>query len=435
MPSSPIENVVYIHCHDLGRFLGCYGRDIETPAIDTLAAEGTLLEQCFCTAAQCGPSRASILTGQYPHEHGLMGHAWLGWSIDEDVPTLPEQLSAAGFATQAFGVLHEALDATTIGYDAHDDTTTAADRLADRSVTALPALEADAPFFASVGFGEPHRRGMAEGFDFGGDDYPHPDPSTVSVPPYLPDTEGVRTELAEFRGMVRVVDEAVGHILDGVEAAGCREETLIVFTTDHGAAFPRAKGTCYDAGLETACVLSHPDIAAQRCDRLVSQVDLMPTILDLLEIPTPETVSGVSFAPAVQSDDEAEPHRDAAFCEMTYHDKYNPMRGIRTGRYKYIRNFGELPQVYLPLDILHSRMGFEVVHEYYGQARPTEELYDLEDDPHEQENLAENPAYQEQLTTLRGRVEDWMERTDDPLCSGRVDPPTTHVDRLITYPY
>jgi arylsulfatase A-like enzyme len=369
-----------------------------------------------------------------------MGHNWLGWGIHDDLESLPGVLSAAGYETNVLGIMHETGDAATFGYDVEHDATAKADDVVGTFLEHLDEREADAPVFGSLGIQEPHRRGIDGDFGFGGERYDAADPAAVDVPPYLPDTQPVREELADFHGMVRAVDDAMADLLAGLADRGLADETLVVFTTDHGVAFPRAKGMCYDPGIENAFLVRHPEVPNARHDSLLSNVDLMPTILDFLGLEVPAQVEGRSFSPLLEEgpgaieDGDYEP-RESIFCEMTYHDKYDPKRAIRTERYKYVRNFGELPTVYLPLDILHSKMGFEVVHEYYSEARPEEELYDLEADPHEQENLIEDPDYERVASRLRERVDDWMHETDDILLDGEVPVPEEHVQKLKTYPW
>jgi arylsulfatase A-like enzyme len=433
-------NVLLVHCHDIGRYLGCYGHDVDTPALDAFAAESAQFEEYYCPAPQCGPSRASIMTGQYPHNHGLMGHHWLGWELEEGVETMPAILQDAGYETNVLGISHEGPDATTLGYDVEHECSARARDVVPTFLEHLDERDGDAPVYASLGFREPHRLGIDHGFGFDSDRYGAADPDTVDVPAYLPDTDPVREELANFHGMVEAVDEAFADLLVGLEDRGLADETMVLFTADHGVAFPRAKGMCYDPGIETALLVRHPDVPADRHDSLLSNVDLLPTLCDFLGLADPAPVDGRSFAPLLEEgadapDIGAYEEREEIFCEMTFHDKYDPKRAVRTDRYKYVRNFGDLPKVYLPLDILHSKMGFEVVHEYYAEARPEEELYDLREDPHERENRIDDAEYETVARRLRSRVEEWMTETDDVLLDGEVPVPEEHVDVLKTYPW
>jgi arylsulfatase A-like enzyme len=444
-------NVLLLHAHDLGRHLGCYGHDVDSPNIDALAGESAQFTNYFCSAPQCGPSRSSIMTGTHPHCNGLMGHYWLGWGLNDDVTPMPQTFSDAGYETHVSGIHHLGPDPADAGYDVHHDGAASAlegDIVEDVRGVADAAGEGEEPFFFSAGFFEPHRTGPHTGHGFTRNGVDYPIPESVEPLPYLPDEEPIREDLREFHGAVGVLDEAVGEILDGLEDAGIADDTLVVFTTDHGIAFPRAKGMCYDPGVETALLVRHPDVDPGERDQFLSNVDLFPTLCDLTGVDGPtEQFAGRSFRPLLgaegRSNSDGYRERDRIRIEITYHDKYNPIRGVRTERYKYLRNFGSLPAVYMPTDILHSDSGNAVFPECYGEERPEEELYDLAADPHEQENLLAGDGGEDALDSdaaaaladLRADVDDWMDRTDDVLLDGPVPVPEEHVERLKTVPW
>jgi N-sulfoglucosamine sulfohydrolase len=416
MPQPP--NILLIHTHDTGRYLGCYGEDVATPNIDALASQSTQFDNYFATAPQCSPSRASVLTGLYPHRCGMLGLAHLGWRLSENVPTLPRILAeAAGYDTVLFGVQHEAGDGRELGYQETQRT-----EMPQRAQVVAPAfaeylteredLANCRPFFASVGFWETHRP-----FDeaiYG------PDPAP-RVPPYLPDTPGSRTELAQFRGLLQAVDDGVGTILAALDRTQFARDTLVIFTSDHGMAFPRAKGTLYDAGLGIPLLIRWPDRvpAGARSEELTSNVDLLPTILELAGSETGGDFDGRSFAGRLLGND-GKPEREEIFAELTWHDRYSPVRAVRTRRWKYIRHFEDGPQVYLPVDVHRGLAGQDVRESYYASQHPPEELYDLDSDPLETENLAARKEHAAVFAQLRSRLENSMERTGDPLLRGPV---------------
>lgn len=438
-------NVVLIHTHDLGRHLGCYDRDVETPALDSVAAEAARFENYFCTAPQCSPSRASIMTGQYPHEVGMLGLAHLGWELDEGTPTLPDSLSTAGYDTHLFGVQHlarsESTDPADLGYDAVHRETMWCSGTAPLTGKVTPVVteflrdrDEDDPFLATVGLFEPHRLGRTDDWDFmpgrldrddrwdfDGTNYEPDAEDTVEPLPYLPDNPAIREDHSEFHGMIKAVDDAVDRITAALDEEGLTEDTLVVFTTDHGIPFPRAKGTCYDSGLGTALLLRGPGIEPGVHADLLSNVDLLPTLLEYVGAEIPDEVSGQSFESLLRNESRAP--RDAVFAEMTYHIQYCPMRAIRTDEYKYVRNLGSSPSVYLPADVRHGKAGVPLIREYYTEESPDEELYDLRTDPHEQENLAADPAYTDTLGDLRERLDEWQRATEDPLLNGTPEVP------------
>ncbi len=441
-------NVLLIHCHDLGRYLGCYGVDVETPAVDRLAADGALFENHFVTAPQCTPSRGSLMTGRYPHVNGLMGLAHTHWELDEGERIVTHYLSDAGYETHLFGLQHISQDTDTLGYDhIHSEgnlypgvspSVHQANRARNVSSVVASFLERggfEDPFFASVGFFECHRVEEKTGrFGFDADHYDADDPDNVRPLPYLPDRRGVRRDLAEMRGMVTAIDDGVETIRAALEDAGLADETLVIFTTEHGLAFPRAKGSCYDAGLEAALVVSYPGVidGGDRYEELLSNVDVLPTLLELIGLEVPDDLDGQSFLP-LATDGEYEPH-ERLFAEMTWHDEYNPVRAIRTERYKYVRNFWQLPRVYLARDVFDSEAGREVREAYTAPYRPYEELYDLRATPQEDENVALEPRYQDVRTELSRQLHEWMVETDDPLLEGPIAP-GNYDDEIDSWPH
>ena len=411
--------------HDTGRRLGCYGASVSTPHLDRVAAEGTRFSQSFCTAPQCSPSRGALITGRYPHQNGLMGLAHLGWHLHAGERCLGHHLADAGYETVLCGLQHEDADAARLGYqrvvgrrrDAAGVAESVAGVLSDRGA-------GRPPLFLMAGMNETHR-------PFDGPAYRSDAPAEERVPPYLPDVPEVRQELAQFGGLVRAVDDAVGVIAAAMQRGGLAERTILIYTTDHGIAFPRAKGMAYDPGLETALLLRWPGrVPAGRVDgHLVSHVDLLPTLLEAAGAPLPAGLAGRSLLPLWTGAPQTP--RDHVFFEETWHDRYNPLRGVRTERFKYIRSFDPgAPEVYLPADIYRSPSGAAVRDACYAVPRVQEELYDLKADPGERRNLAGDPGSAAVLSDLRNRVEEWMERTDDPLRSGPVPPPAKQAEML-----
>ncbi|MDS0474608.1 sulfatase [Natrinema sp. 1APR25-10V2] len=439
MMTSP-PNIILVHSHDLGQYLGCYDVDIATPNIDRLAEEGARFPNHFTAAPQCSPSRGSLFTGLYPHRHGLLGLAHTEWELDVE-RTLPYRLSERGYETHLFGLQHISETPDDLGYD---ETHTAGslspdvspevhsiNRARDVAETVESYLNADlqSPFFASVGFFEAHRLEMGEDEEEGdvlygfGDRYDGDDPDSIEVPSFLPDKPGVREDLAAMRGMVYAIDDAVGTIFDAIESAGLDNETLVIFTTEHGIAFPRAKGTCYDPGIQGCLLLWCPSLidAGTVPEHLVSNVDILPTILDLVTDEVPDQVDGHSLMPIFDADMMYYP-RDELFAEITWHDMYNPMRAVRTDRFKYIRRFWHLPRTFLPNDVYASLAGREVRGRYGRPSRAYEELYDLKLDPYERENVADDEAYAQVRTKLLSKLSTWMHETDDPLLDGPIVP-------------
>jgi N-sulfoglucosamine sulfohydrolase len=275
-----------------------------------------------------------------------------------------------------------------------------------------------------------------------------------------------------MNGLIYRVDECVGQARQALTETGLADSTLLIFTTDHGTAMPRAKGTCYDPGLKTTFMAHWPGHfdGGKRYGEMLSNMDLLPTLLDLAGARTPAEVEGTSFlpllegphgravcghpAPGPETGDTAAgvrplqqegPHGRAVcghpapgpyvpheflYSEMTWHDKYNPVRAVRTERYKYIRNFGDRPLVYLPLDVWNGPAGEAMREDCYSTRRPTHELYDLQQDPLEQHNVFDDPAYAEVGERLRAQVEQYMVDSNDPLLYGDIPPSTEQAERI-----
>lgn len=412
-------NIVLIHTHDMGRYLNAYGYSVETPHTNQLAASGAVFTNYHSTAPQCSPSRASLMTGLHPQRNGMLGLAHLGWHIHEGIKTLPVLLRDHGYHSLLFGTQHEAKDGLDLGYEL-TEATKMPQLATDVTDSFLSYLDRHGesnerqPFFASVGFWEAHR-------PFDAPHYAPDDPNEVEVPTFLLSTPGVRTEISQLHGMIKTIDAQVERIIRGLDVHDLTEDTLLIFTTDHGIAFPRAKGTLYDTGTGITLMIQQLGRirAGSRHDHLLSNVDLLPTILDLVGAPTPEGLDGKSFA-GLLVNRTYEP-RERIYNGLTWHDRYSPVRGIRTQRYKYIKHFADGPEVYLPVDVHKSLSGQDVRSSYYAQKHALEELYDLQEDPLEQSNLASDRNYQRRLDEMRRALKAWMKEIRDPLLEGPVE--------------
>ena len=419
-------NILLIVVHDLGTQLGCYGkRTVESPNLDALASEGVRFENHFATATFCSPSRGSIITGKYPHTSELMGLVNLGWDLPKHNANMAQLLSAAGYETFLFGLQHEVKDVAQLGF--HHVPPCASRNCADVAPVAASFLKERArssatPFYARVGFFEVHRFG--DGYQRYSADAP--DPGSIEVPPFLKDTPGARKDLAQFHVAIREMDAGVGSILRALDESGLADNTIVVFTNDHGIDFPRAKGTVYDAGINAVLLVRWPaEIGAgQTRTELLSNVDLLPTLLEAADAPVPDDVDGRSFLPLLLGR-PYEP-RDAIFAEKNTLPQ-DTKRAVRTSRWKYIRNYDEGPLIDLTSGMRTSLTGRDLGDEHLAP-RPATELYDLEADPNEQNNLSGRPRLETIERTLAGRLHDWMTETNDPLLHGPVPRPEAEVE-------
>jgi len=441
MATDPRPNILLITCHDLGRFLGCYGvPTVRTPQLDALAADGVRFERAFCTAPQCSPSRASLFTGRYPHSNGVLGltHAQFAWDLHPDERHLGQVLHDAGYTTALLGIHHESLRAEPAAVAARcgiDEVVLGgrAEEVAGRALERLGRFaEAGRPFYLQLGFHEPHRAPTTGGADreelymgFLGDRLAPDDALGVTIPLYLRDEPRAREELAELQGAIHHVDGAIGRVLAGLRDLGLAENTLVLVTTDHGLALPRAKCSLYDPGLETALILRLPARGwrgGRTIDALVSNVDLFPTLVELAGLPVPPAVQGRSLLALLDREGGYEP-RDAIFGEMTYHDYYDPRRCVRTARHKLIVNFSAAPAFMDPSQSWRPRTSTVLPPDPALAYHPPVELYDLAADPREWRNLADDEAHAGPRRALLDRLGGWMRETGDPLLAGAVTSP------------
>ena len=420
------DNVLMVHWHDLGRCLGAYGHtDVSSPRLDRLAAEGILFTRAHSTAPLCSPSRGSLFTGRYPQSTGLVGLAHHGWEYRAGVRTLPQILSESGWYSALFGMQHETSYPKRLGFDEFDVSNSYCDYVVDKADEWLRKWERSSPedpsgqpFLLTAGFFETHR-------PYPRDRYEPADSADVNLPAYLPDTPEVRGDLADFYGAIASADAAVGRLLDTLAETGFDASTWVVFFTDHGPAFPRAKSTLYDAGTGIAMVIRPPvgrGPAPRVYDELFSGVDLVPTLLDLLGLDGPADVDGVSHAGnLVAPNTQTDPVRDHVYTTKTYHDSFDPIRAIRTKEYSYIENYMPRPLLDLPLDIEESPSGLAVAP-FVKSPRPPRELYDLRADPNETTNLLApdfglDPRMDGIAADLAVLLNDWRERTGDVIPS------------------
>lgn len=430
MPT-PQPNILYLHSHDTGRHIQPFGRDVATPNLQRLAEEGVLFRQNHCVCPTCSPSRAALLTGSYPHENGMMGLAHRGFSLTDYGEHIVHQLKAAGYQTALSGMQHIAGAAAqknhggaepwqVIGYDEYLADAGDADRAAVRWLSGRAHRRGavqEKPFFLSVGFLETHRP------------FPELSPGDPEDPRYtlppapLPDTPDTRRDAASFAKMARRLDEKMGAVIAAIDDLGLGESTLVICTTDHGIAFPRMKCNLEDTGTGTYLIVRGPGGfgGGRVVDAMTTHLDIYPTICELVGIEPPARLRGQSLGPLVRG--EVPELHDAIFSEVTYHASYEPMRAVRTRRYKYIRRFdGRLRPVLPNVDAGPSKQLW--IDAGWGDRRPeVESLYDLVFDPNETKNLISDPTEAEVVAEMRARLETWMRETDDPLLAGYVLPP------------
>jgi N-sulfoglucosamine sulfohydrolase len=432
-------NILHLHAHDAGRWVQPYGYPVETPHLQNFARQGVLFRKAYCAAPTCGPSRSALMTGQHPHQCGVLGlPGHDGWRIDDYSKHLVHTLNAAGYLTALAGCQHEhdGRDLTPLGYQRLLNDATRPMRgwfypeTIDRVESFLAEDHSHRPFFLSVGLDEPHRNNLArpeagiggESARFSKTRYYDPaklDARHVAPPPWLPDLPEIRRDFASYREGVRIMDEYMGRVLTALEQRGLAENTLVIITTDHGIEFPGSKKTLSDQGLGVMLMLRGPGgfSGGRVIEPLVTHLDLYPTILEVIGLPRRPWLSGRSLGPLVRG--EVTTLHEAIFAEQTYHGGLEALRGIRTERHKLIlRHDSTGPRMKQdgPSTAVMAAAG------YYDRTLGHEELFDLYLDPQEACNRAADPAYATVLAGLRERLHQWMRDTDDCFPSGNFPP-------------
>jgi N-sulfoglucosamine sulfohydrolase len=409
--TSKKPNILYLHSHDTGRYIQPYGHAIATPALQKLAEQGVLFRHNFCINPTCSPSRAALVVGNYPHENGMTGLAHRGFSLNDYGQHIVHTLRKAGYVSALTGVQHIAHSAgdsepwRIIGYDkwlGNDGVKGAEDFFRQ-----LP----EQPFFLSVGFGDTHRTfpKIEECAD---------DPRYCLPPAPIPDTPESRQDMVRYKAAARKLDEKMGRVLALLDASGAADNTLVICTTDHGIAFPRMKCNLHDSGIGVMLMMRGPGgfSGGKVVDEMVTHLDIYPTICEVAGADKPAWLRGESLLPLVSGEKDA--LHEALFFEVNYHAAYEPMRAVRTKRWKYIRRFdGRSRPVLCNCDNGESK-SIWLGSEWKDMKIDQEMLYDLSFDPNEMNNLAGKPEYAGIVAEMKGRMDRWMKDTNDPLLAG-----------------
>jgi N-sulfoglucosamine sulfohydrolase len=405
---------------------------VKTPNLDRLAARGVNFTHAFATTASCGPSRAVIYTGLLTHANGQYGHShsYHNQSLRPEVTTVFGMLREAGYATALIGKDHVVT---------RDDARLHAEYRPQGSPRDLKQMaqqaeeflnqSRDKPFLLTIGLHDPHPTSRA-GWGFSPEQRlpstPLYDPADAVIPYYLHDRPEVREGLAGYYEQISQMDTGVGMMLDVLEKSGRAADTLVIFFSDHGSSEPGAMGNLYEPGVHVPLVVYDPRLNQQGAanSAMISLADVTPTILDWAGVKPPYPLHGRSFLP-VLGNQRAEGW-DEVVLDHIMHEvtQYYPMRGLRNRRYKLIWNIAWRLQYELPIDTLHRRTWTETIRrgdERLGPRlvdkflfRDEVELYDLEKDPAEVENLASNPAHAEIKQRMLARLHQRLTETGDP---------------------
>jgi len=404
---------------------GAYGNNrIQTPNLDKLARQGIRFDAAFATAAICTPSRSSLYTGLYPMRHGAhRNHT----EVFEGTLSLPHYFEPMGYQVHLAGKTH-------IGpSDAFPFSKVSASGSLFSAKTIdnyLPAMEdvfnSGQPFLLVVATSLPHTLIV-------GEPYPESDrynADDIELPPYLVNTKETRQNRAGYYELVTQLDSEVGKVVTALDTSAAADNTVVIYASDHGAGFAFEKWTNYDAGIRVPLIVRLPQqtLAGHNSEALVSLVDVLPTMLALANADAPANIDGRSFAAVLK--DPSRKHRDYVFATHTTLGIRNakdamPIRAIRNARFKYIRNLNpegtlsnnvtEQTQSAWPSWVQAAMNGdtFAASRINAYQHRPAEELYSLEADPFELNNVINNPGYRSMLPNLRATLDIEMSRQND----------------------
>ncbi len=463
--TSDKPNIVLIVSDDHGRGdAGCYGnKAIKTPNIDYLATEGIKFNNAYCTSASCSASRSVILTGMYNHATGQYGHThqYHHFSAYDNVKSLPVFLEEqAGYKTARIGKYHVAPESVFRFQTILEANSRNAVAMAD-SCRSFINNNTNNPFFLYFCTSDPHRGGgrvednPLKPDRFGNKDEGYPgvetvtfSPDEVDVPDFLPDNAACRAELAQYYQSVARFDQGLGKLFNYLKDAKIWDNTVVIYISDNGIAFQGSKTNTYEPAINLPCIIKNVRSANKNktSDAYINYTDLTPTLLDFAGVlkkcqsllkkqaedaekawtshPVNGHFHGKSFKKVLETLDAGDRHE--TYASHTFHEitMYYPMRVAITGQYKLIWNIAwQLPYPHASY-LWQSATWQSVLHsenQQYGQKtveslthRPQFELYDLQKDPGEIKNLADDPRYADVLKKMKTKLKHFQQKTNDP---------------------
>jgi N-sulfoglucosamine sulfohydrolase len=407
-------NILWITSEDNSAFLGCYGDEFATtPTLDKLATEGILYENAFANAPVCAPARSTIITGMYPPSMGTQNMRSV-YPIPESIRFFPQYLREAGYYCTNNSKEDYNMPKPEGVWDESSNKAHYKNRAEGQ------------PFFAIFNFTVSHESSIHK--SIANDSLRH-DPAKVKLPPYHPDTPEMRHDWAQYYDKIEDLDGMVAQVLQELEDAGLAENTIVAYYSDHGGVIARSKRFVYESGTRVPMIwrfpkkYTHlaPGNPGHRTDRLVSFVDLAPTILSLAGIPVPEYMQGKAFL----GEQQTEPRKYVHLFRGRMDERIDNVRAVRDKQYRYIKN-------YMPHRIYGQYIEYlwrapscrsweeawlygncNEIQSAFWKEKPAEELYDVSADPWEVNNLADDPAYAEIMDRLRAENDRWMKEIKD----------------------
>jgi N-sulfoglucosamine sulfohydrolase len=422
LPNNSRPNILWLVAEDLGPHLGCYGtKQVWTPHLDKLAADGVRYTRFYTTAPVCSPSRSAFMTGMYQTTigaHNHRSHRDDGYALPQGVRVLTDWMREAGYFTANLRELPDACGFKGTAKVDWNFTVTSKPFDSDR----WAELKGHQPFFAQLNFQETHRPFRAP---------QRADPGKVEFPPYYPDHPLTRTDWAAYLDSATELDRKIGLALKQLEADHMADSTIVMFFGDNGQAHVRGKQYCYESGLLVPLIIRWPknfpgpqQFEAGTVDgRLLAAIDLAPTVLAIAGLPKPALMQGQSLLAG-----QTGPARSYVFGAVDRCDEtVQRFRTVRDKRYRYIRNFyPERPLLQANQYKQQQYPVWNLLKELNAAGKltpaqavlcspqmPAEELYDLESDPFEMANLATSPNHRAILQQLRSVLGRWIEDSQD----------------------
>ncbi len=413
-------NIIWIITEDMSLEMGCYGdKLVQTPQLDKLASEGVRYTNAFSTSPVCSPSRSALITSMYQTSidaHNHRSHRDDGYELPKPVKPITAYLKKEGYYT----VLGEVKEDGLKGYGKTDYNFNL-----DRSIfdgNDWKGRKNGQPFFAQLMVSVTHRgpvwKGMVQKHK------PQINPDKVILPPYYPNHPVAREDWATYLESIQLMDSYVGNILKRIEDEGLSQNTVVIFSSDHGRCMVRDKQFIYDGGIKVPLLMKWPGNLKPGTEnkKLVSLIDVSATVLQLAGVKLPDYIEG---RPLVGKKTVERKYIIAARDRMD--ETVDMMRAVRTDRFKYIKNYmPERPYMQpnnykekeYPVWNLLKQLNAEgkltpAQALFVAPVKPAEEFYDIKEDPYEINNLAANPKYQSQMASMRKILDEWIVKTGD----------------------
>ncbi|MBD3674134.1 MAG: sulfatase [Planctomycetaceae bacterium] len=421
LPAAERPNIVWIVIEDMSAHFSCYGETtIQTPNIDKLAATGVKFTNAYVTAPVCSTCRSALITGMYQTSigahHHRSGRGEMKINLPSHVKLIPEYFQNAGYWTCNMGTPHGSPKIAKTDYNFEWDPSV-------YDSGDWSGRKRGQPFFAQI---------QLHGGKFrGGKNWSKrvteklgsvTDPADVNLPPYYPDDEVIRDDWAAYLDTVRWTDHEVGELVARLEKENIRDNTVIFLITDHGISHARGKQFCYQEGMHIPLIVNGPGLRPGTIrDDVVVHIDMAASSMAMAGIEIPDYLQSKDLLA-----EDYEP-RDYVVCARDRCDEtVDRIRGVTNGRFKYIRNFYPdrpylQPNAYKDgkeiLIRLKELKAAGKLDKYQmlqmAESRPPEELYDMQTDPWELNNLVHDPYYSDMLRRMRGNLHEWIEKTGD----------------------